>query len=157
MQTKPEKQHEWLRRFVGQWTCEVESVMGPGQPPIKQKGRETVRMLGDLWLIAESEGEMPGGGTMKAIMTIGYDPARKKFVGTWVGSPVASLFVYEGDLEGNTLPLNTTGPSFADPAKIARYQDIVELKDDNHRTLSSQMQGEDGKWTRFMTAHYRRV
>jgi hypothetical protein len=157
MFTDPAPQHLWLKRFVGSWTFEVECVMGPDQPPMKSKGRETVRMLGDLWLIAEGEGEMPGAGMMKSIMTIGYDPAKKKFVGSWVGSPSANLFVYEGDLKNNVLPLNTVGPSFTDPTKLATYQDIVELIDDNNRMLSSQTRNDDGSWTRFMTAHYRRV
>jgi hypothetical protein len=37
-----------------------------------------------------------------------------------------------------------------------RYQDVIELKSDDHRTLTSHMQGEDGTWQPFMTAHYRR-
>jgi hypothetical protein len=40
--------------------------------------------------------------------------------------------------------------------KMVKYQDIVEMKSDDHRTLTSQMQMEDGTWNRFMTAHYRR-
>ena len=38
---------------------------------------------------------------------------------------------------------------------MAKYQDIIEIVSDDHRTLSSQILT-DGKWHRFMTAHYRR-
>ena len=48
--------------------------MGPDQPPMKSTGVDVVRSLGGLWIIAEGEGEMPGGGTAKTIMTLGYDP-----------------------------------------------------------------------------------
>jgi len=39
---------------------------------------------------------------------------------------------------------------------MVKYQDIVEIVDDDHWTLRSRMPGEDGKWIDFMTAHYRR-
>lgn len=159
-------QHEWLKNFVGEWRFEAECVMGPGQPPSKSTGTETVRMLGYLWLICEGRGAMPGGGEMSSIMTLGFDPARNRFVGTWVGSPMTHLFIYEGELEvlkgpdGKStfvLPLNTTGPSFTDPARTARYQDVLELHPDGRRMLHSQVLGDDGKWTRFMSAVYTRA
>ena len=44
-----------------------------------------------------------------------------------------------------------------DPNKTAKYQDIVEIVSGDHRILYSQVLGEDGRWNRFMTAHYRRT
>ncbi|MDX2132238.1 MAG: DUF1579 domain-containing protein [Planctomycetota bacterium] len=177
MMTPPQKQHEWLRRFVGEWTSEFECVMGPDQPAMKSKGREVVRMVGDLWVVFEGEGEMPGGGTMTSILTLGFDPAKGKFVGSWIGSPMATMFVYQGeftrgggnwgggpasgDVPGSAdvqvLPLNTVGPSWADPTKQANYQDVIELHGPNKRLLWSQAQGDDGAWTRFMTGTFTRV
>jgi Protein of unknown function (DUF1579) len=40
--------------------------------------------------------------------------------------------------------------------KMTKYKDVIEFKSDDHRVLSSQMLGDDGKWHGFMTAHYRR-
>jgi len=161
MHTPPVAQHLWLRRFVGTWTFEAEFIMGPDQPPITSRGTETVRMIGDLWIVAESTAEMGGAGLMNAVLSLGYDPSKGKFVGTWIGSPSATMFVYEGDMTDaggiQTLPLNTIGPSWTDPAKPAHYQDILELRGDNLRTLSSQLLQDDKTWSRFMTATYRRV
>lgn len=134
--------------------------MGPGQPTETARGRETVRMLGDLWLVFEGSGEMPGGaGPMGYVMTLGFDPAKGKFVGSWIGSPMATLFVYEGELDvaGKSLPLNTTGPSFTDPKKTARFQDVYEIHGADRRSMWSQSQNEDGSWTKFMSATYTRV
>jgi hypothetical protein len=60
------------------------------------------------------------------------------------------------DPSGKVLTLDTEGPSFTEEGKTAKYQDIIEVKSDDHRVLSSQSLGEDGKWHRFMTANYRR-
>lgn len=159
MMTQPGKQHEWLRQLVGEWTSSGECVMGPDQPPMLSAGRETIRMVGDLWLVAESEVDAPGMGQMTAILTVGFDPAKNKFVGTWIGSPMANLFVYEGELDEktNTLPLTTTGPNMTDPSKTATYQDVIEIKSPTERHFWSQMLGEDGKWHRFMTNKYLKV
>lgn len=158
MQSEPVSQHRWLKQLVGEWTYEYECKMGPDQPVMKLTGREKVRMLGELWVIAESTGEMPDGGSMSSIMTVGFDPAKNRYVGSWVGSPMASMFVYEGQLDdsGKVLPLNTEGPSFTDPSKLARYQDVIEIVGDGKRTMTSQALGDDGKWTQFMQATYTR-
>ena len=63
----------------------------------------------------------------------------------------------ELDAAGKVLTLNVDGPSMAGDGKIVKYQDIVEVMSDDHRTLTSQMQMPDGTWSRFMTAHYRRI
>lgn len=153
---QPQSEHQWLQRLVGEWTYEHECIMGPDQPPMKATGIDTVRSLGGLWMLCEGKGEMPGGGTATSIMTLGYDPAKKRFVGTFIASIMTHLWIYGGTLEGNVLTLDCEGPSFAGDGTMARYQDIIEFKSDDHRTLSSQVLGADGKWNRFMTAHYRR-
>jgi len=115
-------------------------------------------MLGDLWMVGESTGDLPGGGTMTAVITLGYDPARGRFVGSWVGSPMANMFVYEGTLDADrrALTLDTTGPDFADPAKTARYRDIIEIVSGSERLLRSERHA-DGRWHEMMRARYRRA
>src|SRR5688572_26440804 len=83
----------------------------------------------------------PGGGTATMMLTLGYDPRTTRFVGTWVGSMMTHLWVYEGVLDATerVLTLNADGPDMSAEGKIAKYQDIIELRSDDHRTLSSQM------------------
>lgn len=52
MKTEPQKEHQWLQRFVGEWTFEGEAMMEPGQPPSRFNGTESVRSLGasGFWL-----------------------------------------------------------------------------------------------------------
>lgn len=154
----PQKEHQWLQRLVGEWTFEAECSMGPDQPPMKNTGKETVRSLGGLWTIGEGLGEMPGGGTCQSIMTLGYDPQTGRFVGTFIASVMTHLWTYNGALDAaeKVLTLDTEGPSFAGDGTMSKYQDIIEFVSDDHRTLSSQVLGPDGKWMPFMKAHYRR-
>lgn len=155
---QPTKQHQWLHRLVGDWSFEGECNMGPDQPAIKNTGSETVRSLGGLWTIGEGVGAMPGGGECTSIMTLGYDPRTERFVGTFIASVMTHLWPYNGTLDaaGNKLTLDSEGPSFADDGTMAKYQDIIEFVNDDHRILSSQFMGPDGKWVPFMKAHYRR-
>jgi hypothetical protein len=160
MMSKPQKEHEWLQQLVGDWTMESEADMGPGQPKVKSTGTERVRSLGGMWVIGEGQGEMPGGaGTAQMIITLGFDPKRNRYVGTWIGSMMHHLWLYDGELDAakRVLTLNSDGPSFAGDGTMAKYQDIIEIVSTDHRILRSQVLGADGKWTQFMEAHYRRV
>jgi hypothetical protein len=132
--------------------------MGPDQPPTKTTGTEVVRSLGGLWTVGEGSSPSPDPCSCDTIMTLGYDPAQKKFVGTFVASVMTHLWHYSGTLNeaGNVLTLDTEGPSFTGEG-MTQYQDIIEFIDDSHRTLTSRFVGPDGKWHHFMTAHYRRV
>jgi hypothetical protein len=158
MQAEPQAQHRWLQKLVGEWAYEHEAAMAPGEPVQKFTGTETVRSIGGLWTVGEGRGEMPGGGTATTIMTLGYDPAKDRFVGTFVGSMMTHLWLYEGTLDGagRALTLETEGPNFGPGGGTARYKDVIEFHSDDHRTLTSYMRQADGSWTTFMSAHYRR-
>jgi hypothetical protein len=159
MKADPQKEHQWLQQFVGEWTYEHEATMAPGQPPMKSTGTESVRSIGGLWVAGEGRWEMPDGGMATTVITLGYDPVRKRFVGTFIGSMMTQLWLYEGELDAaeKVLSLDAEGPSFSGDGKMAKYRDVIELKSHDHRVLSSYLLGEDGKWLPFMTAHYWRV
>ncbi|MCI0625831.1 MAG: DUF1579 domain-containing protein [Acidobacteria bacterium] len=159
MKLEPQKEHQWLQKLVGEWTYETEATMEPGKPPEKCRGTESVRSFGGVWVLCEGRGEMPGGGTATMMITLGYDPVKKRYVGTFIGSMMTNLWVYEGELDsaGNLLTLDTEGPSFTAEGKMAKYKDVIEIKNDDHRVLSSNVLGDDGTWHRFMTANYRRM
>jgi hypothetical protein len=159
MKIEPQTQHQWLQQMLGDWTYEGEAAMGPGQPRAKFKGTERVRPLGDLWVVAESQGDTPDGSTASMMMTLGYDPQAKRYTGTWVGSMMTHLWIYDGEMDaaGRVLTLNAEGPSMSGNGKMAKYQDIIEVKSDDHRILRARVQGDDGTWNEFMTSHYRRA
>jgi hypothetical protein len=150
-------EHRWLQRLAGEWTFEMEAEAGPGEPPIRDTGTEQVRSLGDAWVMAESSGPMPDGTRVTNVMTLGYDPARQRFVGTFVSSMMTNLWVYAGTLDGDLLALDTEGPSYTQEGRIVPYRDTIGLVSDDHRVHTSSYQRDDGEWHQFMTTHYRRA
>ncbi len=158
MQAEPQKEHQWLQQLIGEWAYEHEAAMGPDQPRETFRGSEIVRSLGGLWILGEGQGEMPGGGTANTVLTIGFDPEKQRFVGTWIGSMMANLWTYDGWLseDGKVLTLEAEGPSFSGDGTIAKYRDVTEIKSLDHRVLRSFVQSDDGRWQEFMTADYRR-
>jgi hypothetical protein len=149
------KEHQWLQGLVGNWSFEGECIMGPDQPPSRMSGAETVRTLGDRWVICESTTPMPEMGTATNLLSLGFDPAKGKFVGTFMSSAMNALWVYEGTLDagGTVLTLDTEGPSMTGEGR-ARYQDIIELKPSGERGFSSRIEMPDGQWVTFMTSTY---
>jgi hypothetical protein len=162
------EQHLWLKKFVGDWTTESKCSMGPDKPDCLAKGKETVSMLGDLWMIVQAEGsdatgspEAASSTPMKSFISVGYDTkandGKGAFVGSFICNHMSRIWVYEGQRQGNTIQLKAMGPSFTDPTKIVPYIDEIELVDDNHKTLTSKYQKEDGTFEAFMWQHAYRV
>lgn len=153
---KPTKEHAWLQQLAGEWEVESEMTM-PGQPAMKARGTETARMLGEFWLIGESQAEMMGM-KMKSILTLGYDQERKKFVGSWVDSCTGHMWTYEGTLDesGKALTLTTRGPCPCKGGAIVNFREVLEIQDKGHKVFTSSMQDEKGNWQKFVTVRSKR-
>lgn len=156
---KPQQEHEWLQKIVGEWTVEYEGTMGPDQPSTTWHGTESTRSFGGFWVIGEGCVQAPDCEEGRTIITLGYDPRQKRYIGSFIGAMMANMWVYSGtlDAEERVLTLDTEGPNMMEEGKISRFQDIMTIVDVDYRVLTSQILGDDGEWHQFMTAHYRRV
>jgi hypothetical protein len=148
----PTKEHAWLTKFVGEWKTESKGTMGPDQPPMECNGTLVSRSLGSFWVLNEMKGEM-AGDPMVGVQTIGYDEAKKKYVGTWVDSMTAYMWRYEGsvDKSGNTLTLQADGPNFMAEGKLTKFEDIYEFKSATEIRMTSRMLDTNGQWVTFMS------
>jgi hypothetical protein len=153
----PEKEHQWLKQFVGQWNTTSKGSMGPDQPPMECSGTISSRMLGEFWVVNEMKADVMET-TMTGIQSIGYDPAKKKYVGTWIDSMGHHLWTYEGNVDqtGSKLTLEAEGPNSMAGGKTTQFRDTYEFKSADHILVTSSMLGEDGKWTTFMTGEAKR-
>ena len=156
---KMTEQHRWLHQLEGDWLCETEMVMGPDQPSMRSTGRDRVRKIGDFWIIAEGETDDADRGPSRMVMTLGFDPQRERFCGTFVHSMMSYLWQYDGtlDVTRKVLTLASTGPSMTGDGSMARYHDVITLLDGEQRSFASSVEGTDGTWFTFMTARHRRA
>lgn len=152
----PSPQHHWLKQLVGQWSIAASCTMPDGSNQ-QTTANESVRMLGEYFAVATLTGHMPGCDMeIETILTLGYDTDKQRFVGSWIGTPMPKLVIYEGSLseDQSTLTLDCECPSFEDPTKTAQYQDIIIIKSDTQREFHSQIRQPDGSWNRFMSSYY---
>ena len=159
MGTKPVAEHKWLEQLVGEWTVESEMTMGPDQPAVTGNGREKTVSLGGLWAYGEGETTMPNGATMRYYTALGFDVSFKEYRGCWFADASSHLWKYVGQMseDGKKLTLNCEGPHMQKDGETANYRDVIEILDENHRTLTSFGQDDEGNWQQFMHAKYTRV
>ena len=153
----PQKEHEWLKQFHGTWETKSEASLGPGQPDMSCEGTIVSKPLGGFWVVSEMKSEMMGA-PMGGLQQIGYDAKKKVYVGTWIDSMTDHMWHYTGsvDAAGKVLTLEAEGPDYLNPEKTRKYRDIYEFKSKDEIAISSQMQGDDGKWNSFMTGTAKR-
>jgi hypothetical protein len=149
---KPGPEHELLKKDVGTWDATVE--MGPGAPPTP--GTETNTLgPGGLWLISDFKSSMMGT-PFQGHGVSGWDPAKKKYVGTWVDSMTTSVAVIEStyDPAARTMTawLDAPGPD----GKPTRTKAVTQYKDDDTRVFTMYMPGPDGKEAPGMRITYKR-
>jgi len=147
-------EHSWLKKLVGKWKISSD----PNAPDEhKFEGTETFRSIGDVWVQGESIS--PWKDTEhRAIMTLGFDPAKGRFVGSWIGTMMNTHWVYAGFMEGSSkLVLESVGPTFDDTPGENNYRDVIEFHSEDHRTLTAYVQKPDGSWDRFMTTQAHRI
>lgn len=154
----PEKEHQWLQKFVGEWATTSKATMGPDQPPMECTGTIKSRMMGGFWVVNEIKISFQGD-PMLALQTIGYDAAKKKYVGTWVDSATNHMWLYEGTIDesGKKLTLEAEGPNFMSEGKLTKFRDAYEFKTPNHIIVTSSMLGNDGQWITFLTGDAKRI
>lgn len=153
---KPQKtaEHEWLQQLAGEWTWTMdEPAPEPGQPV--HAGIARSRMLGDFWLISDWIDD--AAKSSPSVLTIGFDPDKGAFVGSFISAMMTRMWTYDGRLEdeGKTLILEAEGPHMTDPDKTMLYRDITRIQDRDNYTIESEYY--DGSaWKNFMRARFTR-
>lgn len=154
---QPGKEHELLKKEVGEWTAEATVWIAPGVEPMKSTGTESNKMLGGFWLLSDFKGEF-GGVPFTGRGQLGFEPETGKYVTTWVDSMVPSLFVARGDYDAKsrTLTLLGDGVDMNTGAK-KQYKAVSRYVDDDHKvfTMSEAEPGSDD-WRKSMEMRYTR-
>ncbi len=160
MKPEPTAEHQWLQKLLGEWTFETVQFDEAGEVTGEVfSGKETVRALGGLWIHCEMEAQGPDGQPSRSLMTLGYDPKKARFVGTFVSDMMPELWVYDGSMDsgGTSVTLNTEGPDFVSEGETGQYRDSIELIGPDERVFRSETLGPNGTWREFTKSAYRRA
>lgn len=158
MDSKPGPMHRWLMQLVGEWDYENKMECS-GTPEQIYRGHESVGALGGLWVLAEAVGPMPDGQPASMLITLGFDSETQRFVGTWIGTMMSRMWVYDGELgsEGRVLTLHSHGPAMPPGEGSTDYKDVIELLGPDQRRMVSWYKDPAGEWKLLMTINYQRV
>jgi len=157
-QGRPTAEHRALASEAGVWDAESKFWMAPGTDPLESKAVETNTMMGQFWMVSEYESDL-GGMAFQGRGQFGYDPAAKKFVGTWVDTMSPYLSVMEGSMDESKKTLTMMSKS-RDPQSgeesISKL--VTTYVDEDHKTFEmfSPVDGKEGEWWKMMEINYTR-
>lgn len=150
---RPRPEHEFLKRFVGEWECTTETSFGAGKS-LTTKGTMSGQMIGKFWVVIDRKADI-GGFAYHGRATYGFDSRKKKYVGTWTDSMAPILWHYEGEADGDSLAVESEGPHPVMPGKF-KFRNTWEFRADDLVVLLSEMEGRDGKMTTIVKSTCRR-
>jgi hypothetical protein len=154
---KPAPEHARLAEGVGTWDATIKSWMqGPGSDPVESKGVEVVKLMpGGLWALSEFHGKF-GEMDFHGAGQSGYDPAKKKYIGTWVDSMETSIMTMEGDYDPQTKTLTMHAQGTGHDGKPYEAKMVEVIQDKDHRVFTMSMKSDEtkGEFVKMMEISY---
>jgi hypothetical protein len=151
---KPGPEHKLFDMDAGTWDATVEMFGAPGAPPMTSQGTETNTIgCGGLCLISDFKSVM-AGAPFHGHGTSTWDPAKKKYVGTWTDSMSAGISVGESIYDPATKTVTgwMEGPDMT--GKVVKSKAVGQYKDANTRVFTMYTIGPDGKEVPSMKISY---
>ncbi len=151
----PGPEHQVLADNVGTWEASIEIHPSPGAPAITSKGAVRSRLAcGGMWLISDFLNETTG---FEGHGICGYDPAKGKYVGTWVDPMRTFIALSEGSWDpvsrAMTMWYEASGPQ----GSKLRWREVTETLGPDTQVWRQYMMGADGQEFESMTVTYRRI
>lgn len=153
---KPTKQHQLLKKDVGTWDATVKVWPMEGAEPMESKGTEKNRLLkGGLWLITRFEGDVIGMPFI-GMGQFGYDPAEKKYVGSWIDTMTPHMMTTKAEYDEETKTMTGVAET-RDPVTGEKYEAkmITRYKDDDSHVMEMH-RSQNGKEWKVMEISYKR-
>lgn len=95
--------HEFLKKYVGNWDCQVKGWMAPGQPPTVSQGTFLGEMrLDGRFLFMDFNGTM-FGQPFAGVQIIGFDNMQQKYVSLWIDNTSTIFFMTSGTRLDNVI------------------------------------------------------
>jgi hypothetical protein len=142
----PGKNHEVLKKYVGDWDVEVRSWAKPGDQPMMSKATLKNQLIFDgRYVKCQFEGMMMGQKFM-GLEIFGYDLFQNKYTTFWIDTMSTYFFLTTGTLDASGKVLTETGTS-PDPmtGKMQKVKDVTTFMQDGKYKFEMFMVGPDGK------------
>ena len=155
---KPTDEHRILAQEEGTWDATIKSfTAGPDVKPMISRGTEVnTVMTGGLWVLSQFDGDF-GGMKFEGRGQFGYDPVKKKYVGTWIDSLSPNLSVLEGSYDPKTRTMTYAGEGTSAEGIKYSQKMVTTTKDDGNRAFTLYMKvGEAKDEVKFMEVTYQK-
>ena len=148
---QPKKQHRLLARLAGIWNAEIDYIDFNTGKPAKSKGTSIRRQpLGELWLVENFQASIMGT-PIKGMSTTGYDPIKKKLVGTWVDSMSPHMMIVEGNWDEAGKVMTLSGMGVGADGRPAKNTYVWTIQDENRHVFEHFTRMPDGKDVKIVT------
>jgi hypothetical protein len=152
-------EHERLAKVVGTWDATIKGWMqGPSSEPTVSQGVERVKLMpGGFWVLSEFEGKF-GDMEFHGSGATGYDPHKKKYVGTWVNSFSPSIMTMEGEYDESTktMTMYSKGTDPSGKPYDAKTTTVHPDHDTRVYTMSIKSDEAKGEYVKMMEITYKR-
>lgn len=125
----PGPEHEFLKKFVGEWELTTKFFMAPDAPPTEGTGTATFEMILDGRWVKQTAAADFMGSTMHGFGYTGYDRFKQQYISTWMDNMSTSMMVSHGSGDGDvcTFQCETddpmTGRSNVEVKQVIRWID----------------------------------
>ncbi len=152
----PAEGHKPLEQMVGDWNYTLKYWSSPDAPPEESSGENEIEwILGKRFLEMEVEGTSMGQ-PFKGMGIIGYDNAKKEYVGMWVDSMGTGIMTSSGQYDTETNSFTEKG-TFTDPLSGQQsFKGVTKIIDKDNFTYDMYIMAPGGEEVRVMEIKYTR-
>jgi Protein of unknown function (DUF1579) len=154
---KPGPEHQIFTMEAGTWDAVVEMAAAPGSPATTSKGSDVVTLAcGGLCIVNDFNSELIPGMPFNGHGMTAYDPAKKKYVGSWTDSMSAGLLLSEGTYDAATKTVTSWMEAPGPTGATVKTKSTVQYTDADHRVMTMYVPGPDGKDMQTLKISYTR-
>lgn len=149
-------EHEYFKKFVGQWKAVNNIYMDGASEPMATEGSTSFRLLmGGRYLQQKYESEF-NGMHFEGMGLVGYDKAKKKYIGVWMDNHSTGWLATEGEFDKATKTMTEVG-EMATPMGTTKVKATSKSVDRNTIVFTMYMVEPDGTEQKHMEITYTRL
>jgi hypothetical protein len=151
---KPGPEHKVLDQLTGTWAAKIKMWLEPGKDPMTSEGKVTRKWIMNGLFLEEHYTGTFGGKEFQGLGLLGYDPGKKKYVGTWIDSMGPSMMFIEGTYDEKTKTMTTLSDEIDPQGKKSKFRSVLKMESPDHHLHEMFSTPEGGKEMKMMEIHY---